>query len=301
MEPTLHFGSDQVLLLNCILAIMIFGVSVTLKPADFSRVVRAPKAPLAGLFAQFVLLPALTCAFTWVLDIEPTLALGMMLVAACPGGTFSNIMTFLARGNTAVSVSMTAVSSVGSAVLTPFNFALYANLNPNTQPLLQSIAMNPVHLAGLFFGVLIIPLVLGMMCGQRWPAWARRTEPGFRVFSVVTLVGFVVVAVGQNLNTLMSYLGVLVAVVIGHNTLALLMGYLSARFAQLNEADTRAITLEVGIQNSGLALAILFTFFPNQTSMMAVAAFWGIWHLISGGLLSWLWNRKPVGEVSRVE
>lgn len=300
MEPALQFGGDQVALLNVILAVMIFGVSVTLKPADFVRVARQPRAPLTGLFAQFVLLPAMTCLFTWLIDVEASLALGMILVAACPGGTFSNIMTFLARGNTAVSVSMTGVSSVAAALLTPFNFALYASVNPNTQALLQTIAMDPVQLATLFFGVLVIPLLLGMMFGQRWPALARRAEQPFRIFSIVTLLAFVVIAVGQNRHTLMDYLGVLVALVIVHNGLALLMGYATARLAKLNEGETRAITLEVGIQNSGLALAILFTFFPDQTSMMVVAAFWGVWHLVSGGLLSWLWSRHPAPEDQRV-
>ncbi|MBB3167710.1 bile acid:sodium symporter family protein [Simiduia aestuariiviva] len=296
MEPVIHFGPEQVVLLNTIMAIMIFGVSVTLKPADFTRVIKKPKAPLTGLFAQFILLPAMTCGLTWLLDVDPAMAMGMMLVAACPGGTFSNIMTFLARGNTAVSVSMTAVSSATAAVLTPFNFALYSSLNPNTLPLLKTIAMDPVRLAILFFCVLVIPLVLGMLFGHRWPAQALKTERPFRIFSILTLFSFVVIAVGQNIETLMTYMGLLVALVVGHNALALLLGYLSARFAQLNTQDTRAITLEVGIQNSGLALAILFTFFPTQTSMMVVAALWGVWHLVSGGLLALFWNRKVLCE-----
>jgi bile acid:Na+ symporter, BASS family len=294
VNPAIHFGPDQVALLNAILAVMIFGVSITLKPADFRRVVRQPKAPLTGLLAQFFLLPAFTCLTTWLFDIEPHMALGMILVAACPGGTFSNIMTYLARGNLALSVSMTAVSSAAAAFITPLNFALYGSLNPNTLPLLQTIAMDPIQLATLFFFVLVIPMLLGMICGQKFPQLAARAERPFRIFSIATLFGFVIIAVAQNIDTLMAYLGILVALVVAHNALALTLGYLTARSLQLNAADTRAITLEVGIQNSGLALAILFTFFPEQTSMLVVAALWGVWHLVSGGLVALYWNRGAV-------
>ena len=297
MDPIINFGPDQVALLNVILAVMIFGVSITLKPADFKRVIERPKAPITGLIAQFILLPAFTCLTTWFFDVEPHMALGMMLVAACPGGTFSNIMTYLARGNLALSVSMTAVSSAAAAIVTPFNFALYGSLNPNTLPLLQSIAMDPMQLATLFFFVLVIPLLLGMVFGQKFPVLAAKAEHPFRIFSIATLFGFVIIAVAQNIDTLLAYLGILVALVVAHNALAMTLGFLTARTMRMNTADTRAITLEVGIQNSGLALAILFTFFPEQTSMLVVAALWGVWHLVSGGLLALYWNRGTLHEV----
>jgi bile acid:Na+ symporter, BASS family len=297
MDPVINFGTDQVLILNTILAVMIFGVSMGLKPADFRRVLQRPKAPLTGLAAQFILLPAFTCATTWFFNVEASMALGMMLVVSCPGGTFSNIMTYLARGNVALSVSMTGVSSATAAFITPLNFALYGSLNPNTLPLLQSIAMDPIQLATLFFFVLFIPLLLGMLFGYKFPQLAAKAEQPFRLFSIVTLFGFVVIAVSQNIDTLMLYLGLLVALVVAHNALALALGYTTARLLHMNSADTRAITLEVGIQNSGLALAILFTFFPEQTSMLVVAALWGVWHLVSGGLLAMFWNRNTLHEV----
>src|SRR5690606_37907534 len=133
--PT-NFDPASLVMLNVIMAFMMFGVSLTLKTEDFRRILVAPVAPLAGLFGQFVLLPAATCLATWALEIDPELALGMILVAACPGGSFSNVMTWLARANVAVSVSMTAVSSLAATVLTPMNFALYGYLNPHTRELL---------------------------------------------------------------------------------------------------------------------------------------------------------------------
>ena len=296
MQPEVSFGAEQLFLLNGILALMIFGVSLTLKVEDFSRIFRAPKAPVTGLLAQFILLLACTCFATWAVDMDPGLALGMMLVAACPGGTFSNIMTFIARGSLAVSVTMTAVSSVAAVLLTPFNFAFYASLNPNTKPLLQSIAIDPVQMITLFVFVLVLPLIAGMICGKLFPEFVRKTEPPFRVFSMLALLSFVAVACAKNLQPLIAHMGSLTVLVIAHNAFALAIGYLSARSLKLADADTRAVTLEVGIQNSALGLAILFTFFPNQSSMLVVAAFWGVWHLVSGGLLVLWWSRSPIKE-----
>lgn len=287
-----NFEASQLLLLNSILALMIFGVSLTLKPSDFSQILKAPRAPLAGLLAQFLLLPALTCAASWALNMRADIALGMMLVAACPGGSFSNIMTFIARGEVAVSVSMTAISSLAAVFMTPFNFAFYASLNPITRPLAQSIAIDPVQMVSLFLLVLVLPLLAGMAVGHRWPALVKKTEQPFRLFSMLALLGFVAVALGRNIGMLMSSLGLMALWVVAHNAFALSIGYLTARGLQLTPAATRAVTLEVGIQNSALGLAILFTFFPDQSGMLVVAGFWGIWHLVSGGALAFYWSRR---------
>ncbi|BFM10969.1 bile acid:sodium symporter family protein [Simiduia litorea] len=300
MASEVSFGADQLLLLNGILALMIFGVSLTLKIDDFTRILRAPKAPMTGLIAQFMLLPAFTCVATWAVDMEPSMALGMMLVAACPGGTFSNIMTFIARGNLAVSVSMTAVSSVAAVLLTPFNFAFYASLNPNTKPLLQAIALDPLQMVTLFVFVLVLPLIAGMLCGKFFPTLVKKSEQPFRLFSIIALLAFVAVACAKNLQALVSHMGLLTVLVIAHNTFALGLGFIAAKMCRLAEPDTRAVTLEVGIQNSGLALVILFTFFPDQSNMLVVAAFWGIWHLVSGGLLATYWSRSAKQETAFV-
>jgi len=290
------FDPQSLLLLNGILALMIFGVSMSLRVADFYRVLRYPRAPVVGLVCQFLLLPALTTAVTWGLAINAELALGMLLVACCPGGTFSNIMTFIARGNVAVSVSMTAVSSLAAVVLTPLNFALYGAINPVTQPLLQSIALDSEKIALLFVFVLGLPLIAGMWVGAHYERFAQRFEVVFRRFSLIALLVFVVLAVAKNLDQLLEYVATLIVLVAGHNALALLLGFAVARLVKLPARDTRAVTLEVGIQNAGLALSILFTFFSDQGGMLLIAAFWGMWHLVSGSLLSYWWAARPVPE-----
>ena len=292
MQSTIDFNTGSLIALNGILACMMFGVSLSLRADDFKRVLVRPAAPLAGLLAQFLLLPALTCATTWWLDVDPQLALGMILVASCPGGTFSNIMTWLARANVAVSVSMTAVSSLAATVLTPLNFALYGWLNPNTRELVTDIALDSTGILLLVGAVLAVPLLLGMVVGKHYPRFADAAQKPMRVFTLLVLLAFVGIAFGKNMDVFLANADRIVALVIGQNALALALGALAGLAVGLSRADRRAVTLEVGIQNSGLGLSILFTFFPQAAGMILIAGFWGVWHLVSGLLLSLLWSRS---------
>ncbi|MBZ2168954.1 MULTISPECIES: bile acid:sodium symporter family protein [Marinobacter] len=291
---TVQFDPTSLVLLNLILALMMFGVSMTLKPADFRRVLTIPRAPVAGLFAQFFLLPMATCMFTWFFRIDPDLALGMILVASCPGGSFSNIMTWLGRGNVAVSVSMSAVSSLAATVMTPFNFALYGWLNPHTRAYLQEITLEPGNILLLVLLVLALPLVLGMITGGRFPKLAMRSEKPLRVLSLLIFMVFVAIAFLNNMELFLARFHSFFWLVVGHNLLALGLGYAMARLMKLSVPDQRAVTMEVGIQNSGLGLVILFTFFPDAGGMMLITAFWGVWHLVSGLTLSQIWARRPL-------
>lgn len=290
----LQFDPASLVLLNLIMACMMFGVSLSLRLEDFKRIAMAPIAPVVGLVAQFVLLPAATCLFCWVLRIEPQLALGMLLVAACPGGSFSNIMTWLGRGNVAVSVSMTAVSSLAATVLTPLNFAFYGWLNPHTRAYLTEIALEPGGILLLVLLVLALPLVLGMITGRRLPELVRRSEKPLRVISLVVFLGFVAIAFSNNLALFVERFHSFFWLVVFHNLLALSLGYGMGWLLRLPVSDRRAVTMEVGIQNSGLGLVILFTFFPEAGGMMLITAFWGVWHLVSGLTLSQIWARLPL-------
>ncbi len=293
MIAAVAFEPRSLILLNLILALMMFGVSLSLRLEDFTRVVLSPIAPIAGLFAQFFLLPLATCLFTWALNIDPELALGMILVASCPGGSFSNIMTWLARGNVAVSVSMTAVSSLAAAILTPVNFAFYGWLNPHTREYLTKITIEPSSILILVLLVLALPLVLGMVTGRRLPDLVVRIQKPLRIFSLLVLMAFVAIAFSSNFALFLERFHSFFWLVVGHNLLALSLGYGMGLILKLPVADRRAVTLEVGIQNSGLGLVILFTFFPEAGGMMLITAFWGVWHLVSGLTLSQIWARIP--------
>lgn len=297
-ELDIQFSESSLLILNIVIATMMFGVSLTLRVEDFKRVLQKPVAPAIGMFAQFLVLPALTCLGTWLFNVPPEFALGMMLVASCPGGAFSNVMTWLARGNVAVSVSMTAISSLAATVMTPFNFALYANLNPHTRPLFQEISLSAVELLGLILVVLALPIVLGMVIGKRYPMLAAKSEKPLRVISLLVFFAFVGIAFGNNVKLFLEHFDSFFWLVLIHNTGALMVGYMLARLTRLNQTDTRAVTLEVGIQNSGIALVVLFNFMPHAGGMMLIAAFWGVWHLVSGLTLSNYWARRPITDGS---
>lgn len=299
-DVQLNFSPGSLLALNIILAVMMFGVSLSLSPQDFRRIAKSPQAPLLGLAAQFVLLPFLTCLLTILLQPHPSLALGMILVSACPGGNFSNIITFMARGNLAVSVSMTAVSSVLAVVMTPFNFSFYAWLNPATHQVMTDIKLDPMHMVGLILVVVGVPLGAGMFCGQRFPVLRDRSETIMRRISLLVFLAFVGLAFGKNWDLFIEYAGELVFLVIVHNLMALsLGGGLAALFRQ-PEADRRAITLEIGIQNSGLGLTLLFTFMSQLGGAILITAFWGVWHLVSGLLIAGYWGRHPVATLEKV-
>lgn len=287
----IQFDPASLIALNLIMACMMFGVAMSLRLEDFKRIARAPIAPLVGLFAQFLLLPLATCLFTWALKIDAELALGMILVASCPGGSFSNIMTWLARGNVAVSVSMTAVSSLAATVLTPLNFAFYAWLNPHTREYLTQITLEPGGILLLVVLVLALPLVLGMFVGHKLPKLVARSEKPLRIASLLVLLGFVSIAFFNNVDLFIERFHSFFWLVVAHNLLALSLGYGMALLLKLSVPDRRAVTMEVGIQNSGMGLVIIFTFFPNAGGMMLITAFWGVWHLVSGLILSNIWAR----------
>ncbi len=286
------FSPQSLILLNGILAGMIFGVSMGLRRDDFVRVLRQPHAPAAGLVAQFLLLPAATCLATIAFAVPAELALGMILIASCPGGTFSNIMTWLGRASVPVSVSMTAVSSLAAIVMTPLNFGLYAQLNPATRELLRGISLEPMNILLLVALVLVLPMLLGMAVGKRHPEWATRAEKPMRAVTLLVFLCFVVIAFSRNQQLFMEYADRILLLVALQNAGALLLGDFAGRVIKLPQAERRAVTMEVGIQNSALGLSIIFTFFPQAGGMMLIAGFWSFWHLAAGLCLAFYWSRS---------
>ena len=284
-------SSTALMVLNMVLAIMMFGIALSLRAADFKRVISQPTGPLVGLGAQFILLPALTCVLTWWVPMPSEVALGLLLVSCCPGGSFSNLMTYLANGNTALSVSMTGVASLLACVLTPLNFMFYASINPKTHALLSAISVSISDMLLVVALVLALPLTLGLWCAARFPRFAVVSQPFFRAVSLFSLFGFVLIALILNWQKFLAGASIYLLAVVAHNLLALMIGWGAAWALSLSIADRRAIALEVGLQNSGLGLGIIFTFFADYSAMAIIAAAWGIWHLISGTVLTLSWQQ----------
>jgi len=290
----LNFSPQSLVALNGAIGLMMLGVALDLKLADFKRIITSPKAPAIGLGAQFVLLPAFTFLLTLVLRPSPSIALGMILIAACPGGNLSNIMTYLARGNTAISVSMTAVSTAAAVFMTPFNLSLWGSLNPATAPILKQVSLSPLDVFTTIFVILGIPLCLGLLLSRTFPSLADKVRRPFRVVSFLIFVAFVALALKANWAIFLKVIGFIVFVVFAHNALALSLGYFSGRLFGLQERDVRAVAIEVGIQNSALGLVLIFNFFEGLGGMAIIAAWWGIWHIISGLSVATFWSRRPI-------
>lgn len=260
----LNFNPQGLMAINITIGLMMLGVALDLKIDDFKRIFRSPKAPGIGLAAQFILLPAFTFLLTRILPgswLTPSMALGMILVAACPGGNLSNIITYLAKGNTAVSISMTAVSSAAAIFMTPFNLALWGGLNPDTQPILKAVQLSPMDVFVTIFIILGIPMALGLILQRIFPNLADRVRKPFKIFSLVVFLAIVAGALAANWQHFLNVVGLVIVAVFIHNGLALNIGYWSARLFGLVERDRRAVCIEVGIQNSALGLVLVFNFF----------------------------------------
>ena len=282
----LNFSPSSLMLLNAILAIVMFSVALDLRIADFARLVKAPKPLLTGLFSQFLVLPALTFGLVVLMQPPASIALGLILVAACPGGNISNFITHRAGGNAALSVSLTAFTTVSAILLTPINIAFWGNLYGPTREILRATESDPVQVAITVTLMLILPLVAGITLNERRRSVALRLKWPMQNLSMVIFVGFVVLALVANWNLFLGYAHHVALLVILHNTLALAGGYATATLAGLSPYDRRSVTIETGIQNSGLGLILIFGFFGGLGGMAVVAAFWGIWHAISGIVLA---------------
>ncbi|TQF00902.1 MAG: bile acid:sodium symporter family protein [Spiribacter salinus] len=291
-EAVLNFSASSLMLLNAILAIVMFSIAIDLKLADFRVLVKAPKPLIVGLVSQFLLLPAMTFLLVLVAQPQASVALGLILVAACPGGNISNFITHRAGGNAALSVSMTGFATIGAIVLTPLNIAFWGSLYEPSAQILRATAIDPVSVAITVGFMLVLPLVLGVTLNARRPELAARLRGPLQWLSMGIFVAFVVLALAANWSLFLAFAGGIAALVIVHNALGLAGGFTLATLAGLSQFDRRAVTIETGIQNSGLGLVLIFGFFGGLGGMAIVAAFWGIWHAISGLALAGLMSRR---------
>lgn len=293
-QVQLNFNPQGLFIINLAIGLMMLGVALEMKLDDFKRILVAPKAPMIGLGAQFILLPAFTFLLTRLLNLPPSISLGMILVAACPGGNLSNIITYLARGNCAISVSMTAVSTIAAIIMTPLNLSLWGSLNPDTAPILKIVSLSPLDVFVTVFIILGIPLCVGIVLAKSFPSLADRVRRPFKIFSLLFFIAIVAAALAVNWQHFTNYVGLVFFGVLIHNALALNLGFWSGRLLRLSEADTRAVCIEVGIQNSGLGLVLVFNFFGGLGGMAILVAWWGIWHIIAGLTTAFIFSRRPL-------
>ena len=299
IEVNLNAGGMNTI--NIILAFVMYGVALGIKPEIFIDVFKKPKSVILGAICQLVLLPAFTCLLAILLTgwISPMMGLGMILVAACPGGNISNFMSSLGKANIELSVSLTAISTALAVVMTPLNFWLWGNIYVHSAGVASEVPTLVIPLWEVFktiFILLGIPLVLGILTSKFLPKVADFLKKPLQWLSIVIFIAMVVLAFSGNINAFLQCIKYIFVVVLIHNLLALTLGFTTATVGKLPHKDRRTLTIETGIQNSGLGLALMlgtsiFAGFPPHGGMLVITAWWGIWHIIAGLTVATIFNR----------
>ncbi len=292
----LNFSKGGLMFMNITLAFIMFGVALEIKVKHFRKILLKPKSAIVGILSQFVALPALTFLLVQLIKPTPSVALGMILVAACPGGNISNFISSLAKANVELSVSLTAFATLSAIMLTPLNFALWGSLYSGTADMIIPIRIDIWEMMQTVFILLGIPIVLGIWFAHKFPETTKKFIKPLKRISLLVFFGFIAVALTSNLNFFLDYIHFILLIVFIHNLLALITGFSIASLFKLPRLDRRTLTIETGIQNSGLALVLIFNpnLFDGLGGMAFIAAWWGIWHIVSGLIVGAVWGKRPV-------
>lgn len=295
-EVRLNFSPSGLFFLNVTLAFIMFGVALEIDLSHFKQIIKKPKSLLLGFISQFLLLPMVTFLFIWTIQPSPSVALGMILVAACPGGNISNFISTLAKGNIALSVTMTAIATIASIFLTPFNFALWGGLYEKASDIIMPIVINPWDMLRTVVILMGIPIIIGMSFAYKYPELTSKIKRPIKLLSIFIFAGFVIVAFANNYEYFIKYIHLIFLLVLAHNALALGTGFSISSLFKIPRWDRRSVTIETGIQNSGLALVLIFNpnLFDGLGGMAFVAAWWGIWHIVAGMILGGLWSKRKL-------
>jgi bile acid:Na+ symporter, BASS family len=296
-EPiTINFSQGSLTVLNACLALIMFGVALGIKPEHFYQLRNDKKALVTGLFCQYILLPFLTVVLIYVAQPSNDIALGMLLVASCPGGNASNFFSMLAKGHVALSVTLTAITSVFCFLVTPLNFFFWSSLVPGLSQRVQTFEISFVDLLINMIVILLIPLIAGMAVAHFFPKTTEKASKALRTLSIIILISFIGVAFANNFNVFKNHILSVFWLVLLHNGLGLLGAYYVSKLLKNREQVNRTVAIETGIQNSGLGLVLIFTFFNGDGPMALVAAWWGIWHLVSGFTFAYVMQRKNITQ-----
>ena len=302
----INFSESGSIILNIVLALIMFGIALGMRIEQFKMLMQSPKPIIIGMTLQFILLPFITFILVVLLNkvITPTVAMGMILVAACPGGNISNFMTSLSKGNTELSVTLSALSTMFAIFLTPFNFSLWGGLYVNFINSRAGSMLQPLQIeySQMFYTVVIIlgiPIVAGILFARYFPSLSQKMKKFFQIISILFFIALVIIMFSNNWQLFLSYIKYIFIIVLIHNSILLITGYGVSALLRQPDKNRRTLTIETGIQNSGLGLVLLLNpnIFPSEMAiggMLFVTAWWGIWHIISGLSISFYWSRKAI-------
>ena len=304
---TINFGTGGMFIVNIILAFVMFGVALGIKPQTFKDVFKNPKSVIIGVCSQWIALPAVTFLVAIALNqwITPMIALGMILVASCPGGNISNFMSSLSKGNIELSVSMTAITTAFAPIVTPFNFFLWGSLYSHVISIQNDLPRLVIPFFPMLEQIVLllgVPIVLGLVFARYFPNATKKITKPAQILSILLFIAMAIVSFSQNFQLIVDNIIYVFFIVLLHNASALGTGFLGGTLGKVSVADRRSLTIETGIQNSGLGLILLFNpaIFPPEIwhghygGMLFITAWWGIWHIVSGLTVAFLFRRNPI-------
>ena len=305
----INFSATGMHVVNIVLAFVMFGVALGVKISHFKNLIKSPKLAITGLVAQLIGLPLITFILIIVLSdyLTPTVCMGMILVASCPGGNISNFLTSYSKGNTELAVGLTATETLFAPITTPFNFAFWGSMynvyinNKAGHMLQNTLTIDITQVFETVFLLLGIPLILGVLFTRKYPETSEKIKKPIQNLSLAIFAGMIVIMFMNNVELFLKYIYFIFIIVFFHNALGLITGYGIAKAMKLSDQNRRTLTIETGIHNSGLGLLLLFNpkIFPNDLAiggMIFVVAWWGIWHLVSGLGLAIYWHRKELKD-----
>ena len=289
-EPVISVNQNQLILLKAMLGLIMFGIALKLDLNEFKRLIKKPKPIIIGLFGQLILLPALTLVIIYTLNLAAPIALGLFIVASCPGGNMSNLLTDIAGGDLEYSVSMTSISSFVGPITIPFNILFWSSLYQPTKSLVNSITLDTTSMYIDVFITLGVPLILGMLLNAKLPKIMRKLSPLIGHISVLILVIFIIGAAKKYWIFFESSYKLMMPLTMGHNFIAMTMGYLLA--FSLTKKQRKTLTFEIGMQNSGIGLAIILQYFTQDPMTTIVCCWWAVIHMTNGLITIGFWKIK---------
>ncbi|MBK9329583.1 MAG: bile acid:sodium symporter family protein [Sphingobacteriales bacterium] len=290
-QVQIQFSPGGQIALMAVLSFIMFGVALDMDFNKFREISKKPKPVLVGLLAHWMLLPLATVFLVKIIQPSPSIALGMFLVAACPSGNMATYITHLSKGNTALSISISTIIALTCFVTTPLFFLLMAKTYLPAQPLLHQIDIDIFHLIAEIGFILGLPMLIAVILIKKKPVVALKIKKPISIFSFVLFIIFLVVAFIINKAVFIEYVPAVAWIVAIHNAVGFLIGFVSGKLAGVKIADAKTIAIECGIQNTGLGLVLIFSFFGGLGGMALIAAWWGIYHIIAGISLSYLFRK----------
>jgi len=290
----INFNPSQMVVLNAAMAFLMFSVALDVRIEDFRKVARFPRSIFVGLVAQYLFFPLLTLGIIYLFQPRTSIAMGMILVSMCPSGNMTNFLVHFARANTALSVTLNTIIILLSTFVTPAGFLFWSKFVPDSEALRASFELGFAEMALIIVELILLPLVVGMVLQARFTAFIDKIRPWVQRVALVLFFSILVLALFGNREHVANHLWSFFVIVAVHNLAGISSGYLAGKLFRLPELDARTLAFEAGVHNTALGLILIFNFFHQSGGMAFIAAWWGIWDLVTGMGLAYYWRKKSM-------